>query len=133
VAGRTVLVTVDDGGALARVDAKTRKAAGPAVPGEYQPGGDLVSGEGSVWAAMSTGEIGKVDPESGSVLNTVPIPDPGSDGRLAVGGGAVWVIASQRDRRFIIPVDTRSYEAEPPIDLGRGSIAARLTFAEGAL
>ena len=133
VAGRTVLVMVEDGRALARLDATTREVPGSTVPGEYLSGGDLVSGEGGVWAAMSSGEIGEVDPGSGSVLHTVAIPDPGSDGRLTVGGGAVWVIASRPDRSFIVPVDTRSYEAQQRIDLGRGSIAAGLTFAEGAL
>ena len=50
----------------------------------------LAFGEGGLWTMGSTGEVVHVDPETNSVVATIPIGGRVDHGDVAVGGGYVW-------------------------------------------
>ncbi len=130
-----VLVSTDDASAIFRIDADNRTRVGSPVPAQLQTGGDLAYGDGGFWAAMADGTVGRIDAGTGRVVATVPVPEPGSDGKLAVGAGAVWVVASadSPQRSVIFRIDAQTRKVTDRLDLGRGSFAAGLAFGEGAL
>jgi streptogramin lyase len=62
----------------------TRVALGPDQQGP-------VIGEGAVWVATRDG-LSKVDPATGAIVRTTPLPLAGEPAALAAGEGALWVV-----------------------------------------
>jgi len=66
-------------------------------------GGGVAIGAGSVWVAQGQSRIARVDPASGRVESTVPVPDARG---VAFGDGAIWVASS--DLGTVTKVDPRT-------------------------
>ena len=60
----------------------------------------------------------KIDPETGRRLETVPgIRTPATNGRVAIGEGAVWVLSERVGDGSIMRVDSKTGEVEAEIPL----------------
>lgn len=102
-----VWVTDKNSQTLVRVDPRygeiTRirlPAQGLSKPGT---GGGVAVGAGSVWVAQGLSRIARIDPVSGRVEATVPVPDANV---VAFGDGAVWVAGS--DLGTLTKIDPRT-------------------------
>ncbi|MGH9197217.1 MAG: hypothetical protein ACRD1T_15945, partial [Acidimicrobiia bacterium] len=81
---------------IARVDPETSEVVAT-IPVNGRPD-DLVTDEGSLWAALSFhpaegGEVVQIDPVTNEIEGQ-PIPTEGRPSALAIGGGSVWVTTS---------------------------------------
>jgi ABC-type transport system substrate-binding protein/DNA-binding SARP family transcriptional activator/streptogramin lyase len=66
-------------------------------------GGGVAIGAGSVWVAQGLSRIARIDPASGRVESTVPVPDASE---VAFGDGAIWVASG--DIGTLTKVDPRT-------------------------
>jgi ABC-type transport system substrate-binding protein/DNA-binding SARP family transcriptional activator len=66
-------------------------------------GGGVAIGAGSVWVAQGLSRIARIDPASGRVESTVPVPDARG---VAFGDGAIWVAAA--DAGVLTKIDPRT-------------------------
>jgi serine/threonine-protein kinase len=97
--GGTVWTQTDIGGALVRIDGRTRSVAGLPAPvdlggGQYS---GLAAGAGSIWTAFEPKQVGgitRVDPATGTAVARVQLAE-GASG-VAVGEGAAWATAVPR-------------------------------------
>ncbi len=121
---------VDDlGGALIAVDTRTNRVSMnvPMRPtGELRPFG-VTGGDGSLWVVLAESteyyanpknrpsQLVRVDPASGEVLATIPVP--GNATGVAVGGGAVWVV-STLEPITIYRIDPTTKRVAARIDTG---------------
>jgi streptogramin lyase len=81
-------------GSLWRVDSTTGRFLG-SVPLPHSEGGSIATGDGAVWIANSEGVVLRIDPDSQTVAETIPLgtlvyPVENGDA-LTVGEGSVWV------------------------------------------
>jgi virginiamycin B lyase len=75
---------------LARIDLKTRTLANTFNVGPAAPEGGIAIGAGSIWLITDKhGSLAQIDPDSGSILQTVHVP-PGSYNPV-FSDGRVWV------------------------------------------
>jgi streptogramin lyase len=52
----------------------------------------IAAGEGGVWVlGQGAGDVTRIDPETGTVVATIPLEIPGDGGCIITGGGSVWV------------------------------------------
>jgi DNA-binding beta-propeller fold protein YncE len=131
VAEDSVFVTTSAGRTVARVT--DGRVTGRPVRVDTSEAGELATGEGFVFATgLPEGLVTKIDPRSGQIVDSVPGPEPGLDGPMAVGAGSVW-IATNGNRGFVSRIDAGSLRVLEQVDLGPGSIAAGLAYGEGAL
>jgi streptogramin lyase len=80
---------------LTRIDpARRRVVATIALDGQHLPA-SVVVGDGAVWV-FASGLLQRIDPAGNRVVHTLQVGPQASDsGRLAVGGGAVWLSDAQ--------------------------------------
>lgn len=107
VGAGAVWITDQNSQTLLRVDPQygdiTRirlSAQGLSKPGT---GGGVAVGAGSVWVAQGLSRIVRIDPASGRVVSSIPLPDANV---VAFGDGAVWVAAS--DLGTLTRIDPRT-------------------------
>jgi len=122
-----------DGGAIRRIDPRSRKVKGkPIVVGD-QPIAIAVA-DGAVWVVNDgPGSVSKIDAASGKVVgNEITIPPGTRDGdTIAAGEGKVWVVDLNG---AIWPINAADGKLEPaPIVLTGGAKAVEVAFGEGAL
>jgi len=75
-------------GTVSRVDAKTGRITATIDCGIPGPGGDIASGEGSIWVTMHDVPLTRIDPETNKVMQQWV--GPGGDS-LRVGLGSIWL------------------------------------------
>ena len=75
-------------GTVSRVDPKTGRVVAVIDCGIPGPGGDIGSGEGSIWVTMHDVPLTRIDPESNKV--TEQWVGPGGDS-LRIGLGSIWL------------------------------------------
>ena len=81
-------------GLLQRVDPETREVVATIELGPMPL--FLATGEGMVWVVnQGDGTVSVVDPTTDAVVRTIPLGIAGPGGDIAVGGGSVWVRASE--------------------------------------
>lgn len=129
VLGGFAWVVDDLGGALISVDTRTNQLAKniPMRPtAELRPFG-VATGEGSLWVVLAESteyyanpknrpsQLVRVDPASGEVLATIPLP--GNAAGVTVGGGAVWV-ASTLEPITIYRIDPATERVAATISTG---------------
>ena len=80
---------------LWRIDSTTKRVVGSVPLGHSEEGSSVATGEGAVWVANPEGILLRVDPDSQSVVKTIPlgtlIYPADAYAALAVGEGSVWV------------------------------------------
>jgi virginiamycin B lyase len=115
-------ITRADAGQLLRVDPATGDVLAEidAAPGCVF----LALGEGGVWTMGSTGEVVHVDPESNSVVATIPTGGRVDHGDVAVGGGYVWARISDSLFAQIDPATNTVVARYGPPSEGSGGIDA---------
>jgi hypothetical protein len=80
------------------------------------------AGFGSVWACSGTG-VARIDPTTDTVTATIAVNKTFTQGHLATGFDAVWVLID--DGSQLVAIDPASNEYSTPIDLGaRGTDVA---------
>lgn len=87
--GEGAVWTLNQGdGTVSRVDPKTGRVLAVIDCGIPGPGGDIATGEGSVWVTMHDVPLTRIDPESNKVVQQWV--GPGGDS-LRVGLGSIWL------------------------------------------
>jgi hypothetical protein len=121
-----VVVNVEGGGVLVRVDPRTLTVAAT-IPLPGCCGLDLAAGEGAVWVQNDRGVV-EVDPKSNAVRRLIVVRDSDT---LAAGGGFVWVNTG-RFSRFapVFLIDPRTGRAVRSIP---GPGFGQPVFADGKL
>ena len=80
---------------LWRIDSTTKRFVGSVPLGHSEEGSSVATGDGAVWVANPEGILLRVDPDSQSVVKTIPlgtlIYPADAYAALAVGEGSVWV------------------------------------------
>jgi hypothetical protein len=117
------------GPSLIPIGLKSHRQEGAAVA--LPPGGRPVAvatGERAVWVGIrgNPGQLVRVDPRTREVVKSIPLPDGLQN--IAVGGGAVWVIA--RRRNTVTRVDIAS-ATQRPIFVGEKPFG--IAYGEGAV
>lgn len=88
VDNNAVWVSNQTSGTATRIDPATNEAAAEIDIGGPFQGGDIVAGDGVVWAATGDGPLSFIDPSTDEVIQQWEFH--GADG-LALGAGSVWV------------------------------------------
>jgi streptogramin lyase len=117
------------GNTLVPIGLKSHRQEGAAVP--LPPGGRPVTvavGERAVWVGIrgNPGQLVRVDPRARRVVKSIPLPDGLQN--IAVGGGAVWVIA--RRRNTVTRVDIAS-ATQRPVFVGERPFG--IAYGQGAV
>lgn len=87
--GEGAVWTLNQGdGTVSRVDPKTGRVVAVIDAGIPGPGGDIATGEGSVWVTMHDVPLGRIDPETNKMVQQWV--GPGGDS-LRVGLGSIWL------------------------------------------
>jgi hypothetical protein len=117
---------------LERLDPQTgEEVASIALEGFIANVMDLAVGAGSVWVSSADGfadAVLKVDPETGRVVDRIPVPAE-SPTSLAFGHGSVWVTNSERGT--LSRVDPRTGEVAAKIEVGRGATGVAVDEGSG--
>jgi hypothetical protein len=80
---------------LWRIDATTKRFVGSVPLGHREEGSSMATGDGAVWVTTPEGTVLRVDTDSQTVAETIPLgtvvypADPFDP--IAVGEGSVWV------------------------------------------
>ena len=90
----TVWVANYDGASVSRVDARTGKPLGEPIAVDGQPIALAAGEDGSVWVAIGTGSVVRIDPKGNGVGEPIPVSQRAQ--AVAVADGEVWV-ANQLD------------------------------------
>lgn len=126
-----VLVVVQGGSGIARIDATTREMTGT-TRADLDPDGDLVFDGDAFWGVVSDRQLARIDAETGQAVETVATP-PGLLGRLTFGDEAVWATAEMQGRRAVLRIDPASGDVVATVPLGRSSFPEGLAFGEDVL
>jgi len=119
---------------LERLDPQTgAEVASITLEGFFANEMDVAVGAGSVWVSSADGfadAMLKVDPETGQVVDRIPVP-PESPTSLAFGHGSVWV--TNASRGTLSRVDPRTGEVAAKIEVGRGATGVAVDEDSGAV
>ena len=119
---------------LERLDPQTgEEVASITLEGFFANEMDVAVGAGSVWVSSADGfadAVLKVDPETGQVVDRIPVP-PESPTSLAFGHGSVWV--TNASRGTLSRVDPRTGEVAAKIEVGRGATGVAVDEDSGAV
>jgi streptogramin lyase len=127
----TVLVVLDRGSAIARIDPDENAIVATTASG-LMPNGDLEFAEDAFWGVVSDKELARIDAATGRVTETVATP-VGLLGRLAYGDGALWATAEIRGRGSVVRIDPATRTVIATVPLSPGAFPEGLAFGEGAL
>jgi YVTN family beta-propeller protein len=113
-------------GSVVRVDPTTNEPLEPVEVTFRSSGGTVAVGEGDVWAAFASSEVGRIDPSTSDVTTGVAGTAPVA---IAAGDGWVWVVnvgdnsVSRMNPRTVGAVGTITVGRRPSgIAIGGGSI-----------
>ena len=101
-------------GTVVRVDTTTNEPVEPIEVTFRSNAGTVAVGEGAVWAAFGTGEVGRITPSSSEVSLGVAGSSPSA---VTVGEGSVWV-ANAFDHS-VSQMNPRTVSVVAPITVGR--------------
>ena len=101
-------------GTVVRVDTTTNEPVEPIEVTFRSNAGTVAVGEGAVWAAFGTGEVGRITPSSSEVSLGVAGTSPSA---ITVGEGSVWV-ANAFDHS-VSRMNPRTVSVVAPITVGR--------------
>jgi YVTN family beta-propeller protein len=102
-------------GSLSRVDPATNEPQVPMEVSFRSSGGSVAVGEGRLWVAFGSGEIARIDPASGDIVNGFAGTAPTA---IAVGEGWVWVVNAGDNN--VSKVNPRTVGSVGTITVGRG-------------
>jgi len=113
--------------AVQRIDPDTNKVVNQIGIGAA-PCAGLAAGEGAVWALnCDHGELLRIDPQRNKVVAHIRLYPVDSEGLLAAGGGAVWVLAQDPkdySRSLLDQIDPSTNTIVKSIPVPAGSTAA---------
>jgi serine/threonine protein kinase/streptogramin lyase len=134
--GRGSLWVATDGNAIFEIDPK-RNAVRRTLRGSGEPS-VLVYGAGSLWAVNDRdGVVSRIDPPSGSITDSVPLPPGLAASGIGPNAGGTWVKASSSavwtswltPQTNVVRIDPRTM-AVWPIQIGPQSVGLPLDLVE---
>jgi hypothetical protein len=77
----------------------------------------VTTGEGAVWV-LREGAVVRVDPETGVIAGTIPLPPSAIATDIAAGSGGVWVANGAATGPAVYRIDANSNQLANTIELG---------------
>jgi YVTN family beta-propeller protein len=115
----SVWVAGSESRTISRIDMRTHMMEPLGVPSEAL---DVTAGMGAIWVTHRFAGISKLDPRDETVPETFTLR--ASDGttysleRIAVGAGAVWIVAAKGDQIHLLKLDAASHQVKSDRALG---------------